>query len=291
MQFDFTGAELFLAYTTGQASIQQVLDHPAYRTICEHAHRYSSGLTAQDVEEALAGKPSPFFGLDGFPDRSERIQTLLGFIRKNATAWTGTVHTILGEMFPKEDLDITIYPLIGYDMGIGLGGVVCMNCNCRSYLDEPNEFLFFIIHECVHVIYERHHRIKPLVEVISPAQWLSYYHLWVQNEGYAVYVPLRLRLELGGMADRDYRVLSDPEQLEAHRLAFLETLQSLQKEIPHSRDEYIDSCFGPMRLTYRIGCELIRRIENRHGRDAVREAFYMDGDRFIETYKHLLDLR
>ena len=66
-------------------------------------------------------------------------------------------------------------------------------------------------------------------------------------------------------------------------------LDRLQQDKQLTQDEYLECCFGPMRLTYRMGCELIRRIESVYGREAVRDAFYLDGDRFLETYKGLLE--
>jgi hypothetical protein len=288
MKFDFSGAELFLAFWAGQASLQQVLDHPAYQIVFKHAQRFSSGMSGQDVEAAIHEKPTLFYGLEGLSGNLMRIRKLIKMIRKNETPWIAMVHDALSELFPIEDTNMTIYPIIGYDMGIGLNDVVCMNCNCESYLVEPCEFLFYIFHECVHVIYERHHRVQPLSEVVTLAQWRSYFNLWTQNEGYAVYAPLQLRRELGYLAEHDYRVLFDPKQLEAHREVFLETFASFQQDRPLSSDAYLESCFGSMRLTYRIGCELIRRIESEYGMEAVREAFYLDGDRFMARYKCLI---
>ena len=288
MEFDFTGAELFLAYWAGQASLQQVLDHPAYRNVCRHAQCFSAGISAQDIVTAIHEKPSPFYGLEGLSGNLKRIRTLIEIIRKNELSWIAIVKNVLLELFPEENMHITVYPIIGYDMGIGLNEVVCMNCNCESYLVEPYEFLFFIIHECVHIIYERHHQVPPLSEVVSMAQWRSYFNLWTQNEGYAVYAPLQLRLELGYLAERDYRVLFDPKQLKIHREAFLETLNGFQQDQPLTPDECIESSFGSMRLTYRMGCELIRCIENKYGKQAVCKAFYLDGDHFIDMYKCLI---
>lgn len=54
------------------------------------------------------------------------------------------------------------------------------------------------------------------------------------------------------------------------------------------REAYLEICFGDMRLTYRIGCELLRRIERADGIVTVQQAFLLDGDEFIEGYKHLL---
>lgn len=289
MQFDFSGAELFLAYWEGRTSAQAVLDHPAYQAVRHHARLYSEGLSGQDVENARQGQPSPFYGLEDLPAQMPRVTAFLDLLRANQAAWTSTARTALSDLFPAEDLAITVYPIIGYDMGIGLDGVACLNCNYPPYLDEPCEFLFYAVHECVHVIYERHHRVPPLSEVVSPAEWRSYFNLFLHNEGFAVYAPLRLRSASGHLAERDYRVLSDPAQLEQHRVALLAALDRLQSGPALTQEDYLECCFGPQRLTYRMGCELIRRIEKKGGLAAVRDAFYRDADDFMDAYRSLLE--
>jgi hypothetical protein len=289
MRFDRTGAERFLAYLDGKMPLGKVLEHPAYEAVKRHASLYSKGISEKDVRDAILGMPSPFFGMTNLNDNLTRIHALLDAIRENEVAWARTIETVLGEIFPGEDLDIVVYPIIGYDMGIGLDGVVCMNCNYQPYLEQPLEFMFFIIHECVHVIYERHHAIPRLEEVTLPEDWLSFFGLWVQNEGYAVYTPFHLREKMGHMDERDYRVLSAPDELEAHRLLFLQKLGELERMQPMARDEYMETCFGARRLTYRIGCEMIRRIERTYGKAAVQDAFMLEGKAFVQRYKHLME--
>ena len=288
MRFDFGGAKQFLAYLDGQTLLGQVLDHPAYKTVSRHAQMFGAGMTTQDVGNALAGKPSPFYGLKRLKDNLPGIMALLDFLDERQAEWCAIIEAELLHLFPGKPLNITIYPILGYDMGIGLNGAVCMNLNCAAYLSAPMEFLFYAIHECTHVIYERCHLIPTLAEICTPVQWRSYFNLWTQNEGFAVYAPLRMREKLGALDERDYQVLFNMPQLEIHRQAYWHALERLSGEQPLSRDEYLEICFGDMRLTYRIGCELLRRIERAHGLEAVQEAFLMDSDEFIARYQFLL---
>jgi hypothetical protein len=289
MHIDFSGAELFLDLLAGRATAHDVLQHPAYQAVAHHARLYSIGISEQVLERALQGQDSPFYGLDGVADHLAGIQTLLETIRMEHDSWVRIAQGTLSRLLPEADLNIAIYPIIGYDMGIGLNGAVCMNCNHSPYLSEPREFLFFVIHECMHVIYERCHRVPPLADVNSPADWRAYFNLWVQNEGFAVYAPLYLRLEMGCLRERDYAVVFDRGELETLRLSFLKVLDALEQDDPLSRDEYLEACFGPTRLTYRIGCELVGRIESTGGLEAVRRAFYLDADRFMREYRNLLE--
>ncbi|HWQ46280.1 MAG TPA: hypothetical protein VN376_05400, partial [Longilinea sp.] len=274
----------------GHVTVQQLLDHPAYQTVCRHAELFSSGIKPLDVERAVSGERSPFYGMDKFSDRKERILALLNTLRSNIDPWTTVIHNQLSALFPEADLDITVYPIIGYDMGIGLNGAACLNVNTPLYLAEPYEFLFYIIHEATHVIYERAHTIPRLADVMTPMQWRSYFNLWLQNEGYAVYTPLKLRQDLGFLSDHDYKVLSDPALVEEHRQAYLQVKQILDEGLTGDPARYLECCFGDKRLTYRMGCELIRRIESTYGRQAVRQAFTLDCDEFAHRYEYLLKL-
>lgn len=288
MKFDYTGAELFMAFLGGNATAREVLAHPAYMTIARHAKFCSNEISERDLEDALMGRPSALFGLEHLPDNLERIESLLSHIRQNEASWTGKIETALGFLFPGEDLNITVYPAIGYDMGIGMDGTVCMNCNCETYLKHPLEFLFYAMHESVHVVFGRHHRVPPLRDAVSRADWLSYFLMWTQNEGYAVYAPLHLREEMGCMNGPDYMVLSSPGELNDTRLMFLDSLKKLRDQTL-TRDEYIDICFGKRRLTYRIGCEMIRQIELAYGPQAVQRAFRLESNSFFENYRHLIE--
>jgi hypothetical protein len=288
MLFDFSAAEHFLSFLDGKCPLQRVLDHPAYQAVFTHADRFTNGLDPADVENALAGKGSPFYGLHGLRANRARIHALLEHIRENQSAWTVQIDAELKRIFPAEFPPITIYPILGYDMGIGLENSVVMNCNWEPYLNDPREFLYYSIHECVHVLYEHTHEIKPLNAISTPADWQAYFNLWFQNEGFAVYAPLRLRLESGSMNDRDYRVLNDPAQIAVLLAALREILQKLGQEEPLSREEYLECCFGDRRITYRMGCELIRRIEAKHGMEAVREAFLLPAGAFMERYRDIL---
>lgn len=288
LRFDFSGVALFQEYLAGQASASQVLAHPAYQPVLAHARLFGAGLMPADLEAARQGERSPFYGLEAIDTHQEAIHRLLETLRQEQNAWLQTAERTLSALLPEESLDIPIYPILGYDMGIGLAGAVCMNCNCRSYLDQPQEFLFYLVHESTHVIYARSHRLPGLQEIRTPAEWRAYFDLWLQYEGYAVYAPLALRQKRDGLGERDYQVLVDPEQLEAHRRALLTAWQTLQSDIPLSREQYLEICFGEQRLTYRMGCELIRRIARDYGLQAVRRAFYLSGEAFVAQYGDLL---
>ena len=288
MRFDFTGVELFLAYWAGQVSAAQVLEHPAYRRVRLHAKLFSGGITPQELDDAVHGRPSPFYGLADLSERLEAVQRLLDILRREQNAWLETVEAALVRLFPGENLDIPVYPILGYDMGIGLDGAACLNCNHAAYLEQPEEFFFFIIHECVHVIYERSHPVRPLKGGDNPHRLALVFQPVAAERGLRGVRAAGPAPGAGCLAERDYQVLMDAFQLEAHRLGLWSALEALQVSEPLSQNQYLEICFGPQRLTYRMGCDLIRRIERAYGMDRVRQAFYLTGDAFVEQYGELL---
>jgi len=143
LQFDYAGIELFISFLAKDASIPQMLNHPDYQAVCRHARLFSTEISARDIENALHELPSPFYGTNDLSTRIPRILKFLDILHEKQESWIGTINSTLGGLFSAEELDITIYPIIGYEMGIGLNNAVCLNCNFEPYLNEPEEFLFF----------------------------------------------------------------------------------------------------------------------------------------------------
>ena len=44
INFDFSGAEIFLSHLRGQIEIGRVLEHPAYQTVARHAQMFGNGI-------------------------------------------------------------------------------------------------------------------------------------------------------------------------------------------------------------------------------------------------------
>ncbi len=87
IRFDFSGAEQFLNYFNGHIPLEWVLEHPAYQAVVCHVQLFGKGLRDQDVENALAGKPSTFYGLTALADNLPHILTSLEFLRQRQADW------------------------------------------------------------------------------------------------------------------------------------------------------------------------------------------------------------
>ncbi len=292
MRIDGSGAERFLDYLDGRVDAAAVLAHPAYQAVVAHAARAGETIGPAELDAARAGAPSPFYGLMHTTERLPAIRALLAALPAQAPPWLAEAAEALHALAPGAGLDtLAVYPIVGYDMGIGLQDTVCLNLNCAAYLADPAEVWYFLIHEACHCLYERTHAIPPLAAIRTPADWRAYFHLWLHNEGFATYAPLALRVARGGVHDMfgDYAVLADATALRAHVAAFRATEAALAGPGPRDRESYLALVFGPQRLAYRVGCGLIRAVARQHGAAAVPRAFGLGADAFLAEYRSLLD--
>lgn len=296
MRFDFSGARTFLQYINNEVALEKVISHPAYQAVMSHNNQFAFGMTPSDIADALAGEDTPFYGLNGVRGNLNRIAEAIECIKGRADEWVRIIKEEISYLLPEQSLDnIVIYPIVGYDTGIGHNGAVCMNLNSEKYLSDPQEMLYVAIHEVFHVIYERIHKLTKLRDLHTLQQFMDFFFIMFQNEGYAVYAALRRRKKDGYMGrkqDRvlsDYVVLQDPEEMRKHIDEFLSVVDWFAELDSVDIDDFIARTFGPMRLTYRVGCELICRIEKELGVEAVRQAVYLSGSDFYSQYAYLLE--
>ncbi|MCE5197132.1 MAG: hypothetical protein LLG09_08420 [Negativicutes bacterium] len=295
MKMNFDGAKLFLDWLQGRCELDELLRHPGYQTIFEHNRQFAAGLTPEDIKTAVRQEPSPFFGLRGLQENLPAIKTTLERLESQQESLLKQTAAALQVLFPPEDLgEITVYPVIGYDVGIGLHGQVPMNLNYAGYLKYENEFLYMMMHECFHAAYEKYQPVPDLKAAKTKSQWLQMLAWAVQNEGYATYSSLNARLLAGIEPDescftiKDYLVLQNPVQLEQSILSFLQTLESFENSDNRSDEDWIDFIFGQHRYAYRVGCALIRRINQTYGSSAVNEALFLRPEVFYRQYRDLL---
>lgn len=298
MRFDFAGADCFLLYLKGQANIKEVIAHPAYKTILSHADKYGNHITISDIERAVQGEMNGFYAMQNVYKNMDRIVMFMEIIKKHQRDWLDAIQHAIHRIFPQENLEaIVIYPIIGYDAGIGMDECICMNLNWwQKYFETPYEFLSCAVHETFHAIYERYHHIPNLDTVTNKESQLAFFNLMLQNEGFAVYSPLKLRETRGFQVKaqhqifKDYLILescSEIENLIDQYFAVVETITKQNLNL----EQFINLVFGDQRITYRVGCELIRRIERVLGLGEVQKAAKMSGNQLMRQYGYLLNKR
>ena len=59
--------------------------------------------------------------------------------------------------------NIIFYPSVGYDIGIGMKNIVCINFNSNIFFVNFKEIISLLIHETTHVVYERYN--EPVIGI------------------------------------------------------------------------------------------------------------------------------
>lgn len=292
MRVDDSAARLFLSYVDGEATLEEVWDHPAYDIAREHAGLLGGDLSADHL--AVAGE-------DGTPsvrDNRAAIEELLDAVRDAEPAWLDRITARLEQVVPgAETGDLPVYLGIGYETGIGLADGVYLDVSEPFYLDEPRRVSYAALHESTHVCYDRRHDMADRMadrSLDSADGQRRFFEILFHTEAYAVYAagqPWRAD-GVGGLDHpmcEDYRVLADADRLRDHVAQYDSFRAELATDAPLSRETLFGHTFGGPRLPYRVGCAMLQRIEAEHGNEAVREAFTEPPETFVAEYDHLLD--
>lgn len=297
MNIDLTAVRLFIDYLKNKEDINTVLNHDAYKTIINHWNYNNEEIDKKVIIKSLNMRKNNFYGFyhkELLFNKLYKIEKLIEIINENESKWIEIVKNIYFDFFSKDLLEnIIIYPIIGYDIGIGFNGNVCLNIYNNLYIDNPTEILYWIIHESFHVLYVKFHYIKPLKKIENENEWVDLFKLYIQNEGFAVYFPLKIRKKNKHIYNKyhnsikDYSIILDKNQIEVLIRDFFITFEKIKQE-KLSKEEKINNLFCEKRFSYRIGCEIICRIENKYGISEVKNSIFLSPNDFFNKYIYLL---
>lgn len=298
MRFDSSAAERFLSYADGETSLSAVWKHPAYKIARKHAEILGIDLSREDISEAIAGKQTSFSQVRNLEKDRERIIRLIEHANTNEADWIVEIERQLKRVTPDEDVsDLPLFLAVGYELGIGLRNGAYLNLNEPLFLRMPRQLLYVAIHESSHVLYDRVHNFSSELgpELLDSQEGQqTVFNTLFHTEAFATYTPLNLRKHEGNVGEHDfpicedYRVLADETRLQHHVVEYDSFRDTLQKKAVSQKTLWTRS-FGESRLPYRVGCAMLRGIEEKQGREEVREAFYTDPGEFIEEYDWVLD--
>lgn len=279
------GAAMFLSWLESgdEGLLAAVMRHPGYLVVAQHSHTWSSPITLQNVRDAVAGHSSPVYGLARVRENVSAIREAIGYVQANREDIVNLVNSSLLRLFaPEFAYPVEMHCIVGYDWGIGLNGRVAINLNSRLYLDDHREIGYMLVHEATHVAYERVHGPMSPEWMRQPGGLRRLACTLVQNEGLAVYSPLKARIEGKCLDNRDYRLLLDPAELQESTRALRSLLAGLPDEYPG--EDAVGQVFHRLsgeRLSYVGGCSAFVELEKQGGLPLVREAIRWDPEAFV----------
>ncbi len=297
MRFDYSAVEIFLDYAHNKAELEEVMEHPAYQAIKCHADTFDKELSLEEIEKAVDGEVSNFYGLRNLHKRKQYLKKVLNYIRENEQRWTDIIEIELDSVIPREDKnDLVIYPVLGYDVGIGIDNCICLNLNSDLYLNDPQEFLYMGIHVSSHALYERVHGFPKVCELGSKESKISFFNTLLHTEGYAVFTSMERRKKDDRSQGKslhpivkDYLILQDNKRLAKQVQMYDDFREDMENCGEWSTEKFLQNAFGRTRFAHRIGCAMVNDIAEIEGVQSVWDAFYMNPDKFVERYDRMLD--
>lgn len=292
MQLDLGGIESFYAFIDGSIDEQKLLEYPAYQTVFKHGQNFGREMSPGDIKKALRGEQSPFYGLHNLEENKQRIEETLKKVSEESTTWFAEIKDVLAGFFPRFTLDqLTVYPIIGYDVGIGLDNNICLNINEPLYLNDHREFFPMVGHEGFHALYNQVRPFPSVHDLDTIQKRLDFFYSLIQNEGYAVFIAWKIRRGKG-LEFYDHPLLEDFKYVESSpspRLweNFRKIKYLIESKSEMNREEYLETAFGAGRLTYRLGGTLVRAIEEEYGQKGLQKGACLPGEEFFDHFNHL----
>ena len=100
MKISYSAAELFLSYLCGGSTLDDVVEHIAYKTVFSHGYHFGNKITKKDIAAAVRGESTPFYGLANLRENLPRIENLITIIGKNESQWLKDVSTVFSSLLP-----------------------------------------------------------------------------------------------------------------------------------------------------------------------------------------------
>lgn len=291
MKVDYSYIETFFKSIDGKADVSELESNVGFRTVMIHAHRTSNNFNIKDIENAIKGISDKAYGLRNVLKNSKRIKALYRILKTQENEWLKEVKTYVGRLFNDIDYEITtIYPIIGYDIGIGINRNVCVNLNSELCLKDYRELISIIIHEVTHTYYESiHGSILDSFKIETQADMTNLLNKAIQYEGAGIFSAEEYRVknnlpDTGSRIQEDYIVLTDKDK----RVELMREYKELSKDLMsgklEDKQEFFQRGFGQSKLAHRLGYSIFTEINEARGIDGVREAINMSNEDFVVKY-------
>ena len=182
--------------------------------------------------------------------------------------------------------------MLGYDIGIVSEGDAFLNLAHPHFENNPDEIVYFGMHELHHVGYTLIHPIPSLSDITTTDDLATLIKFLTHMEGLAVYTPLQRRTHDGCFSHEDYAVLNNPGELKQRTSRFFEILDNLISEESRS---LVDSDFqlieemssAGTRLWYVTGAHMANTIDEELGRLSLIKTITSGYESFFSHYSEL----
>lgn len=291
MNVDYSYVDVIFKIIDDKSNIDELKNNVGYQTIMLHSHNTGNDFSLRKIENAVKDISDNAYGLKNLLKNIERIKILYEVLKNKENEWLEEVKMYVSRLFNDIDYNIiTIYPVIGYDIGIGLDKKVCVNLNSEICLNDYRELISIIIHETTHICYDFiHGSTIDSLEIETVGDMKNILEKLIQYEGVGVFSAEEYRVKhnlpnSGSRIQEDYEVLTNKDK----RLELLGEYRELSDDLLSGRlrdeKEFMERGFGQTKLVHRLGYSIFTQINEDKGIDGVREAINMSNKDFVEKF-------
>ena len=262
---------------------EDLIAHPAGIKVHSHAVRYDN--TNEPIEAFWRNITENQFN----QEMENHINSAIEFLEENKDLFASSMDEV-AEYLPKDlQLKCKLYTMVGYDIGIVSEGSAFINIAHRFFKENPYELIFIPMHEAHHVGYIHYNPTFSFSELKRLSDLKKAVRFSTHLEGLAVYAPLRRRLETGCVAHEDYSALMDEEIAEQRKVQYFDLVKELERTADRKITDDDFGIFEPMsepgtRLWYVTGAYMAKIIDEKLGREALRETVRQGPDSFFDLY-------
>ncbi|QOR36424.1 hypothetical protein IMX26_06335 [Clostridium sp. 'deep sea'] len=283
MKFDFSYVDIVLKAAANEGDINEITSTIAYDTIQKHVKMTGSKFNVNMLIDALNGATNAGYGLRNLSQNLNDIKKIVAQLKTKTNEWQTIISKEVTNIFKNCNLSQTIIcPVIGYDIGIGIDNVVCINLNV-AICKDIKEIFSIAIHETAHTVSEQLEKYFDFTSKNSFLQTISYL---IQYEGIGIFSAYNYRTVndlpyYGYPALEDY-IISDIKYENLKNL--YNTLTEMNNNSLVSLEEMKNKTYSGKRLTHRLGYEIVFRAYKQHGIQEVRSIAQMSNDEFKSKY-------
>lgn len=257
MKFDYSYLKDFFEFNA-----EQLEKNIGFKAIKKHSYITGNSFTIKDIDDAVHNLScNTAYGLIDLKENLEKIQSLWNILTLYESEWIDEITRYIELVFGSkvvEGIPILVFPVVGYDIGIGMDNIICFNLNSELFLTNHREVLTILIHETTHILYERIHgsffRHFKFSTVVEMRRLLNYA---IQYEGAGVYSAEAYR-EDNNLCGNEYPIQQDYLVLKKEGVflnlckEYIEISNALEQGLMSS-EEFLNRCFGAQKLTHRLG--------------------------------------
>ncbi|MFW6017101.1 MAG: hypothetical protein ACOCRK_11735 [bacterium] len=291
MKINYSYVDVVLEIIDGKRDIYKLKNNIGFQTLIYHAHLTGNDFNLKKVEHALKDVSDDGYGLKSLYTNLKKIKVLYQKLKIKEKEWLKEVKDNVARLFNDIDYElITIYPVIGYDIGIGLNGNVCVNLNSEICLKDYREVVSIIIHETTHIYYDLiHDSFLDFFKIDTAKDMKNNLNKAIQYEGAGVFSSEKYRVKnklsnTGSPIQEDYKILNNKDKQLVLFHEYKELVSDLMSGKLKNKKEFMERGFGKLRLTHRLGYNIFTKINEMRGIKGIKKAIRMPNKDFVEEF-------